>query len=196
MKKLSLLLIVLFVLVGCVGCTSTSKKATVTQKTSASKDPRNNSIIPGLTLKGILKTFEPLGLTLEAFGSPEPGKDSSILWHGRKVIKIDSGELPISFTATGYSENEINSFHIIINESSSTHNAQNFEAEVLEILLLASKIPIEGVNNNKVEEWIKEDALKHAEKMNFFIDNNTAYNLNNEGPGLAKIFTILRYEQK
>jgi hypothetical protein len=196
MKKLSLLLIMLFVL---FGCTSTPKRAAVTQKTSATKELKKKDVIPGLTLKNVLNAFESSESesTLEAIKNPDP-KDSRLLWFWseNKAIKSGSAELSMTFSITGYSENEIESFHIVIGEAPSKHNAQSFEAEVLEILSCVAKIPIEGVDNSKVEKWIKEDALKHAEQMSFFIDNNIAYNLNNEGPGSAKIFTIIRYEKK
>ena len=53
-----------------------------------------------------------------------------------------------------YSENKILAI------SMSTSFSQSFEAEAIETLLYAAKIPIKGVDNSKVEEWV-EKTLKN-----------------------------------
>ena len=200
MKKLSLLLIVLFVLFGCTSApkkdSTLEKKAelqqtkvAVTQQTPESGEFKQIPIMPGLTFKDILNAFEASDLPLEII---KRDRDRCV-WEGDRVIKRDSGELTVRIHIIGYSENEVEAVYLSIDESKSTHSIQSFEVEVSEIFSRAAKIPIEGVDNSKVEKWIK-DTLEQSEKTSFFVDNSIGYRLINAGDGSSKMITIVKYK--
>ena len=168
MKKLSFLLIVLFVL---VGCTSTAKKIPVpkevAQETSA---PPKNEVyklptIPDLTVEDVPKALAPLGLIFKA-KKDAPFLRYMFLWRYEAEIKKGDNEIDVTCLIMGYSENEIVSISIIAKEMDPDfEKIESFNAEALEILRYAAKIPIKDMPTDKIEEWI-EYTLKYFAALN------------------------------
>ena len=134
MKKLSLLLVVLFVLVGY-------------DALSAQNVTEGNPAISGLTLESVSKTFESLGLTLKTTGRG---------WFGYKIIKKGSNNVKIQCSVDLTPENKIG--RIVIKTStlkSAEVNTQFFKEKSFEMLRCVAKLPIKGVDNSKVKEEIE-----------------------------------------
>ena len=164
------------------------------QETSAppaTKEPEKKPIISGVTLSDVLNTFEPLELTFEAPSKDDfnPEEAPMIGWHGTKTIQKGSNNIYVMCFVFGYSESEIWSISLSVDEKlPSANNSQSFEAEASNILSYVYKIPIKGVNNENVGEWaestLRSLTANGSEKT--FAENNVTYHINNYRYGSSK----------
>ena len=198
MKKLSFLLIVLFVL---VGCTSNAKKTSAPKELGLETSvPQKNKkyefkIIPDLTVEDVSKTLEPLRLTFEE-KKHNPRLPSVFVWQGAGDIQKGDNDIHVICTILGYSENEIVSISVSASARTFDSNkVESFHVEALEILRYAAKIPTKGADNKEFEEDIKyfitiDKNTLITDFRNSFAINGLRYTVENSMSGSSKEIDI------
>ena len=169
-------------------------------KSLENKKLEDNKIITGLTAENIFKNLEPFGFTFIGNKTSEYNSEWNPFYSliGSATIKRGSIEIKVLCHVSAFSKKEIISINLIVTTPPFANSAERavIEGEVLGIMKCVAKMPIKGVNNSRLGEWV-ENEIKHPTKNEtpeFYAENSILYCL--DAADDQKIFSIMRDTSK